>query len=121
DGVRRLEGRRALTASGTLLARANWAGATSRFVRNAVYRIDEVGDATSYLLTTAKRFTRFKGRRLFASFRQIGALSLAPVERLALEMAVNEESERRALGGELAELAAEWQRAEEIAAIADEL
>ena len=86
-----------------------------------MYKIEEVGDATSYLLTTAKRFTKFKGRRLFAPWRHIGALSLAPVERLALEMAVNEESERRAMGGELKELAEEWRRAEELAAIADEL
>ena len=36
-------------------------------------------------------------------------------------MAVHEEQERRALEGELAELEAAWQEAEEIAAIADTL
>lgn len=41
--------------------------------------------------------------------------------RLALEMAANEESERRALEGELASLEAAWREAEEIAAIADDL
>lgn len=41
--------------------------------------------------------------------------------RLALEMLVHEESERRWLAGELAALEAEWQRADEIAAIADGL
>jgi hypothetical protein len=41
--------------------------------------------------------------------------------RLALEMATHENSERLALEGELGLLQAEWQRAEEIAAIADEL
>ena len=46
---------------------------------------------------------------------------LSPEDRLALEMAANEDSERRALAGELAQLKAAWQRAEEIAAIADSL
>jgi hypothetical protein len=41
--------------------------------------------------------------------------------RLALEMASHEESERRAMEGELAQLAAAWQAAEEIAAISDDL
>jgi hypothetical protein len=36
-------------------------------------------------------------------------------------MSVNEESERRALEGELAVLEAAWREAEEIAAIADDL
>jgi hypothetical protein len=43
------------------------------------------------------------------------------VDRLALEMAANEDSERRAMEGELAELEAAWREAEEIAAIADNL
>ena len=41
--------------------------------------------------------------------------------RLALEMATHEESERRALEGELSLLTDAWQEAEEIAAIADDL
>lgn len=47
--------------------------------------------------------------------------SLAPDVRLALEMAVHEEDERRALEGELAELERSWQEAEAIASIADNL
>jgi len=43
------------------------------------------------------------------------------VDRLALEMAANEDTERRALEGQLAELEAAWRDAEEIAAIADTL
>lgn len=42
-------------------------------------------------------------------------------DRLALEMAAHEDTERRALQGELAELTAAWREAEEIAAIADSL
>ena len=41
--------------------------------------------------------------------------------RLALEMASHEETERRAMEGELALLEAAWKNAEEIAAIADAL
>jgi hypothetical protein len=43
------------------------------------------------------------------------------VDRLALEMAANEDAERRALTGELALLEEAWREAEEIAAIADHL
>ena len=41
--------------------------------------------------------------------------------RLALEMATHEDSERRALEGELSILETAWHDAEEIAAIADDL
>jgi len=41
--------------------------------------------------------------------------------RLALEMAAHEDSERRALEGELAVLEDAWREAEEIASIADRL
>ena len=40
---------------------------------------------------------------------------------LALEMALHEETERRAMEGELAALTEMWRQAEEIAAIADRL
>jgi hypothetical protein len=43
------------------------------------------------------------------------------VDRLALEMAANEDAERQALEGELEYLTAAWREAEEIAAIADHL
>jgi hypothetical protein len=41
--------------------------------------------------------------------------------RLALEMAAHEDSERRALEGELALLEQAWKEAEEVAAIADNM
>jgi hypothetical protein len=43
------------------------------------------------------------------------------VDRLALEMAANEDAERKALAGELEQLREAWREAEEIAAIADHL
>lgn len=120
-GVTRYEGNKALFAGGRLLARANWLGGATGLVQRAVRQIDDTGDADSFLHKTASRFSRFHGRRIMASYRRIGAMSLVPVERLALEMAVHEESERRALDGELARLAEEWKEAEEIAAIADDM
>jgi hypothetical protein len=44
-----------------------------------------------------------------------------PLRNLSLEMALHEETERRALDGELAMLEGMWRQAEEIAAIADRL
>jgi hypothetical protein len=46
---------------------------------------------------------------------------LPDVDRLALEMAANEDAERSALGGELKTLEEAWREAEEVAAIADHL
>ncbi|NUS95948.1 MAG: hypothetical protein HOQ11_00915, partial [Gemmatimonadaceae bacterium] len=51
----------------------------------------------------------------------IGIANLPAEVRLALEMSAHEETERRALEGELATLRTEWEEAEEIAAIADDL
>jgi nitrogen fixation protein len=51
----------------------------------------------------------------------LGETSRDPAEPVALEIALHEAQERRALDGELAELTAMWREAEEIAAIADAL
>ncbi len=48
-------------------------------------------------------------------------LDVPLVDRVALEMAAHEETERRALEGELAELQQAWREADEIATIADAL
>ncbi len=53
--------------------------------------------------------------------RYAGAEDLDKPRALALEMALHEESERRAMQGELAELEHAWREAEEIAHIADAL
>ena len=44
-----------------------------------------------------------------------------PADRLALDLALHEEAELRALKGELAELERAWRDAEEIAAISDDI
>jgi hypothetical protein len=120
-GVARLTGREASRAAGVLLARGNGAGAPPEDVRAAVRRIEEAGDSFRFL----ERATRISDRRfataMLAYHREVGALGLSDVERLAVEMAVHEDTERRALEGELALLEAAWREAEEVAAIADGL
>jgi len=56
-----------------------------------------------------------------AGWRELDTLNVSYVERLALEMAVHEEAEHRALDQELRALETAWREAEEIAAIADSL
>ena len=63
----------------------------------------------------------FWGRGGTGSEEQTPLYRLPAVDRLALEMAANEDIERRAMRGELEALEAAWKDAEEIAAIADEL
>ena len=63
----------------------------------------------------------FWGRGGTGSEETTPLFRLPSVDRLALEMASNEDIERRALEGELASLADAWREAEEIARISDEL
>ena len=60
------------------------------------------------------------GRGGTGSDEQTPLCRLPAVDRLALEMAANEDIERKAMMGELGALHAAWRDAEEIAAIADE-
>lgn len=62
----------------------------------------------------------FRGERI-AGYRFRSPRPLPREELVALEIALHEEAERRALAGELAELEAAWREAEEIADIADRL
>lgn len=63
----------------------------------------------------------FWGRGGTGSEETTPLFRLPSVDRLALEMASNEDIERRALEGELTSLAEAWRDAEEIARISDEL
>jgi hypothetical protein len=121
-GVARYKGTAALQMASVLVASSNRLGASDGQVRTAVSRIERQGDAAGYLASvSALGAARGRVMSLLNSYRHLGALRLDPSERLALEMAMHEETERRVLEGELALLAAAWQEAEEIAAIADEL
>jgi len=63
----------------------------------------------------------FWGQGGIGSEPRTALIDVPLVDRLALEMAAHEETERRALDGELAELEAAWREADEVAAIADAL
>jgi hypothetical protein len=88
----------------------NWGGANSSEVLDATRLLESMDSVSGLFMRTAQS----PGQ----------ALHLAKLEvpiRLALEMAAHEESERRALEGELHLLEAAWREAEEIAGIADDM
>ncbi|MFN2567945.1 MAG: hypothetical protein ABR499_23405 [Gemmatimonadaceae bacterium] len=119
-GLTVLSGEEAVRAAGHLLPQLNAAGARPPQVQSAVRLIEEVGDPARLFAVQAER-----GRPGPRSKRSRGrgfVISELPTEvRLALEMAAHEDTERRALEGELALLEEAWRDAEEVAAIADDM
>jgi hypothetical protein len=121
-----IEGARAMRAASQLLPQVNRFGGKQDDVSRAVREIEEAGSSTAYLAHIAseraerRRFrTNWMGEARAVAPDLLASLSHG--QRLAVEMAVHEEQERRALEGELAELERAWQSAEEIASIADNL
>ncbi|MCE9602386.1 MAG: hypothetical protein K8S21_09300 [Gemmatimonadetes bacterium] len=111
-----LSGERARAAAGMILTRANSTGGRRRAVDDAVRLLERFDSPQRGYLQAAAIF------RNEGSSMKRGGIAALPIElRLAMEMATHEESERRALEGELAALEASWKEAEEIAAIADSL
>ena len=109
----RVEGDQAIRAVGLLLPQLNRFGATRDRVSAAVELIESEHDPLRYFERAARSSAERDGKH---------RISRLPEEmRLALEMASHEETERRALEGELAMLESAWKEAEEIAAIADNL
>ena len=107
-------------------------GGSSTQVSSAVDLLEEAGDPRRVLRILQLRFggsdaehrSVSNWKRAFSNERpqDKGTLkNLAPRDRLALEMALHEESERRAMDGELAALETAWREAEEIANIADNM
>jgi hypothetical protein len=133
DGVVSLEGDAAADALRRVLPAVNRFGGTPDDVQRAVSSIEAMGGPDSMLL----RLRALHGTGVELSSRtyegpwwwrtrvedaQRGTLNqINPTHRLALEMALHEEQERRALEGEMESLADAWREAEEIAAIADGL
>ncbi|HEX8450819.1 MAG TPA: hypothetical protein VF647_01915 [Longimicrobium sp.] len=105
-GRAELTGAAAQTLASVACARSNQIGASPSFVRSAVESLERSGGPTAVL---------------DAACRAGGLSQIRYVDRLALEMALHEEQERRAMEGELRTLEAAWREAEEIAAIADGL
>jgi hypothetical protein len=122
-GWAHFDGLEAMQAASSLLAGANRFGASEVQVQEAVKRVEECGDATTYLRTASSLGEARNSRMtsLVNLWRGIGAMHLSTTECLAMEMSLHEESERRALEGELALLESAWRDAEEIARIADSI
>jgi hypothetical protein len=117
-----LSGDDALRAVATLLPAMNEAGAKRDEVRDAVRVLEESPDPAALV----ERYTgiphdRIKRIRLLNGESAVRLWRLPQELRLALEMSLHEDTERRALEGELSLLEDAWRRAEEIAAIADDL
>lgn len=121
DGVLDLDRSQAVQVASPLLAHLNARGGSRGQISEATRRITEAGDAEQYIRTSsALRATRRRKNAIFWD-DDVGVLGLTSTERLALEIAMNEDAERQAMQGELAALEAAWRDAEEIAAIADRM
>jgi hypothetical protein len=104
-----------LPTLGRLLPALNAGAARSTQVAEAVRLVDTVADTDRLLEYVVGRPLRFATERRFA------VRDVAIEVRLALEMAAHEDTERRALEGELKLLERQWRDAEQVAAIADRL
>ncbi len=122
----------AMKVAAKLMPTVNRFGGSKADVQSAVGLLEEAGDPMQVLRTVQQRFggSGAEYRKVPWFMRTVestitqgrGTLkTLAPRDRLALEMALHEESERRAMDGELAQLEAAWREAEEIANIADNM
>ncbi|HUQ45986.1 MAG TPA: hypothetical protein VM033_05010, partial [Gemmatimonadaceae bacterium] len=117
--TRELRGEAAMRAAGALLPSLNQSGGSARDVQAAVAILESAGSPERLF----RRFSAGPRTRDWNNFGRDTALlkNIPATARLALEMAAHEDTERRALEGELHLLADAWRDAEEIAGIADEL
>ncbi|HET9425576.1 MAG TPA: hypothetical protein VFO55_09405 [Gemmatimonadaceae bacterium] len=108
----------------TIALRSHWGrGVDDTTEASRARAMETLTIGTSDIERLAFRLTgrTFWGHGGIGSEPSTALLDVPLVDRLALEMAAHEETERRALEGELAELADAWREAAEIAAIADAL
>lgn len=116
----RFGGDEGLRAAAQLLPSLNRFGGTREQVDTAVRMLEHDPDPMHYFGTAAR--VAAHGQRTVDVDSAPGRLAALPDPvRLALEMAAHEETERRAMEGELLALEAAWRDAEEIAAIADDM
>lgn len=112
NGLATVAGEAVIPMLGHLLPHVNDLGASTRQLDMAVAKIEH--------FRSPERFLDFLAAKSPQSEEPL-ATTISYAQRLALEMMAHEESERRAMEGELAALRAQWANAEEIAAIADNL
>ncbi len=126
---RRWEGTEAVGVANRIITGINRSGAGKGVVQEAVKEIENAGHPMEFLRRVSLErsgeegnvWTTPVGRPPWKE-KHMGIVHKLPrPTRLALEMALHEEQERRALQGELKTLEAVWKHAEEIAAISDNL
>ena len=130
--TRRWEGEDAARLASLIVPAINRTGAKQSVVQDAVAEIEHLGHPTELLKRASiegdgedgNLWTRDIGDGSYRKMKEkhIGLIEKLPKPtKLALEMALHEEQERRALQGELWELEVAWRDAEEIAEISDNL
>jgi hypothetical protein len=128
----RWEGEEGLEMANRILPAMNRSGARKSTVQEAVREIEDAGHPEEYLRRLSPEdlgehgnlWARAQGDGSWRPLKEkhVGLLQKLPhPSRLALEMALHEEEERKALQGELKTLEAAWKAAEEIAEISDNL
>jgi hypothetical protein len=118
-GTLRFGGREATAILQRSFTGINKAGARASDVADGVRLIEEVGDPARFGEWAAGQRRAWSAQQLWGDNGDLTQIPRAA--RLAFEMALNEDAERRALEGELALLEAAWRDAEEVAHIADNL
>jgi hypothetical protein len=136
QGTHVLTGDAALRAAQRVMPTVNRFGGSRRKVQDAVQLLEQAGDPLRVWTNVQQRYgwkagdrqwgmggSAWKGNKKREMIERLpGALHALPThDRLALEMALHEETERRAMEGELHLLEQAWRDAEEIAQIADNL
>lgn len=124
-GTETFEGAEAQRIATQLLPAINRMSGSRQSVQDAVAKLEQAGDPELYLARITAELAPGPPRRGYGSplFKgKPGVVHKLPTPtRLALEMALHEEQEMRALMGELIELELAWREAEEIARIADDM
>ena len=111
----RFVGEDARRVAASIVPHLNGGGGSRLSVQRAVQEIESEGHPSRFVTYVAELGYRdWRGRSGYIR-------SMPDTTRLAVEMALHEEQERRALEGELWILEQAWKEAEEIAAIADDL
>jgi hypothetical protein len=133
NGQSTFTGREAERIASIVLPKVNRFGGDKKAVAQAVSEIESTGGTERYMqriatvgpvltnVRSASPGRRWSDRWGSKDFSRSGLFAMPGPHRLALEMALHEEAERRAVEGELADLERAWREAEEIAGIADSL
>jgi hypothetical protein len=120
DGVQTdIRGEDAVRAAAQLLPTINLEGASSDVIKGAVRIATEHADPSDVFDRVAREGATRSTWRMYGKGAMLAGMPLEV--RLALEMASHEESERRAMEGELYLLEDAWREAEEIASISDDM